>query len=255
MISVDEKRGVVIVEREGETTTYGLETPEAFRIVSDLWLRAGWWVKHVYTFTWMGRPVVQLPEDLVRLQELVWRVQPDVIIETGVAHGGGLVFYASLCRLMGRGRVIGVDVEIRPHNRAAIESHPLFPLITLLEGSSTDPAIVRRIQESIVPGQTVLVLLDSNHTKAHVLSELAMYAPLVSPGSYIVAMDGHIMQLVAGDPRTGSDWTSNNPREAATEFARNHPDFVVEEPPFAFNESPLSAAVSYCSGGFLRRVG
>lgn len=254
MISIDETRGLVIVERDGETTTYGMETPEAFRIVSDLWLRAGWWVKHVYTFTWMGRPVVQLPEDLVRLQELVWRVQPDVIVETGVAHGGGLVFYASMCRLMGKGRVIGIDVEIRPHNRVAIESHPLYPLIMLLEGSSTDPEIVGRIRESIKPGETVLVALDSNHSKAHVLSELELYAPLVPVDSFIVAMDGHIMQLVAGGPRTAADWSWNNPREAAIEFARTHPEFVLEEPPFVFNESPLSASVSYSTGGFLRRV-
>ena len=254
MISIDEKRGLVIVEQDGETTTYGMDTPEAFAIVSDAWLRAGWWVKHIYTFTWMGRPVVQLPEDLVRLQELIVRLRPDVILETGVAHGGGLAFYASMCKVLGHGRVIGVDVEIRPHNRKAIEAHPLFPSITLIEGSSVDPEIVQQVKALIEPGETVLVMLDSNHTKAHVAAELRAYAPLVKPGFYIVAMDGYIMDLVAGGPRTTPEWNWNNPRQAAAEFLAGNPDFVLDEPAFLFNESPLSQGVSYYRGGYLRRV-
>ena len=254
MISIDEERGIVIVERDGETTTYALDTPEAFAVVSDAWLRAGWWVKHIYTFSWMGRPVIQLPEDLVRLQELIWRVQPDVIIETGVAHGGGLAFYASLCQAMGRGRVIGVDVEIRPHNRKAIEEHPLFHRMTLIEGSSIDPEIVQRVASLIEPGETVLVMLDANHTKAHVAAELRAYAPMVSAGSYIVAMDGYIMNLTAGGPRTTPEWSWNNPSAAAAEFVQEHPDFVLDEPPFAFNESAITRGLLYYRGGYVRRV-
>lgn len=254
MITVDEKRGVVIVEQDGQTTTYALDTPEAFAVVSDAWLRAGWWVKHIYTLSWMGRPVIQLPEDLIRLQELIWRVRPDVIVETGVAHGGGLVFYASLCKAMGQGRVIGVDVEIRPHNRKAIEAHPLFPYITLIEGNSVDPAVVGRVEELVQPGETVLVMLDSNHTKVHVAAELRAYAPLVTPDSFIVAMDGYIMSLVAGGPRTTPDWSSNNPNEAAAEFVKENPDYVLEEPALLFNESPLSMGISSYRGGYVRRV-
>jgi cephalosporin hydroxylase len=253
VISVDEKRGLVIVEENGETTTHSLDTPEAFAIVSDLWLRAGWWVKHVYTVSWMGRPVVQLPEDLVRLQELIWRVQPDVILEMGVAHGGGLIFYASLCKVLGRGRVIGVDVEIRPHNRKAIEAHPLFPFITLIEGSSIDPVIVDQVAALVQPGETVMLMLDSNHTKGHVAEELRAYAPLVSPGSWIVVMDGYIMELVAGGPRTTPEWSWNNPKQAAADFVKENPDFVMEEPDFVFNESPLTRGVTYFRGGYLRR--
>lgn len=221
--------------------------------MSDAWLRAGWWVKHPYTFTWLGRPVIQLPEDLVRLQELVFRVQPDVIIETGVAHGGSLVFYASLCKALGRGRVVGVDIEIRPRNRAALEEHPLFPHITLIEGDSADAAIVARVRECIADGDRVLVFLDSNHTKDHVLRELRAYAPLVSPGSYIVAMDGYIMQLVAGGPRTGPEWSTDNAKAAAEAFASEDPRFVLEEPAFLFNEGLIHEAVSYSRGGTLRR--
>ena len=158
--------------------------------ISDIWLRAGWDNKYVYSFTWMGRPIIQLPEDMIRLQEVIYEVRPDVIVETGVAHGGSLVFYASLCKAMGRGRVIGVDVEIRPHNRAAIEAHALFPLITLIEGSSIEPQIVEEVKSLIKPDEKTMVVLDSNHEKQHVLAELRAYSPIVSVGSYIVAMDG-----------------------------------------------------------------
>ena len=170
----------------------------------------------------MGRPIIQLPEDVLRIQEVIYRVQPDVIIETGVAHGGSLIFYASLFKAMGRGRVIGIDIEIRPHNRRAIEAHEMKPLITLIEGSSIEPSIVEQVRALITPGETVLVLLDSNHTKAHVLAELEAYGPFVTPGSYIVATDG-IMKEVAGAPRTGPDWDWNNPLDAAREFAAKHP--------------------------------
>src|SRR5207253_7391169 len=169
------------------------------------------------SFTWMGRPVIQLPDDMLRIQEVIFAIQPDVVIETGVAHGGSLIFYASLCKAMEKGRVIGIDIEIRAHNRAAIESHFLFPFITLIEGSSTEPSTVERVRAHLKPGERTLILLDSNHTKEHVLNELRAYAPLVSPGSYIVATDG-IMEQVAGAPRTQPDWTWNNPKQAALQF-------------------------------------
>src|ERR1700741_4374730 len=121
--TVDEERAEVIVSDGGRETRYPLASAEGFAAVSRAWIRAGWDTKHVYSFTWLGRPIIQLPEDMFRLQEGIYRGRPDVIVETGVAHGGSLVFYAGLCRLMGQGRVIGVDIEIRPHNRAAIEAH------------------------------------------------------------------------------------------------------------------------------------
>jgi cephalosporin hydroxylase len=254
MITIDERRGVVVVERDGETVTHKMDSPEAFAAASDAWLRAGWWVKHVYTFTWLGRPVVQLPEDLLRLQELVYRVRPDVIIETGVAHGGGLVFHASLCRLLGHGRVIGIDIDIRDHNRTAIEAHPLSPLITLIEGNSVDPDIVAQVRSMVEPGMRVMVILDSNHSADHVGRELRAYAPLVTPDSWIVAMDGHMMALAAGGPRSGADWAGNNPRTAIAEFLAANPAFIAEDPPFLFNESALERGVSYSAGGYLRRV-
>lgn len=254
MISIDEEQRVVTVERGGEKLTYGWDTPEGFAVVSDLWLRAGWAVKHVYTFTWLGRPIIQLPEDMVRVQELIYRLRPDVIVETGVAHGGSLVFYASLCHLLGRGRVVGVDVEIRAHNREAIEAHPLSPYITLIEGDSVNPGTVAGVRAQIRPGETVLVLLDSHHSKAHVLAELEAYAPLVSRGSYVIAMDGGIMGLVPGEPRAGADWEWNNPAAAAADFVQHNPAFVREEPPFLFNEGLTSRPVSYWRGGYVKRI-
>jgi cephalosporin hydroxylase len=135
VITIDPDKDQVSVDTDDGVQTYGLSSPEAFAAISKVWLRAGWDTKYVYSFTWHGRPIIQLPDDLVRIQEVVFSVAPDVIIETGVAHGGSLVFYAGLCKIMGRGRVVGIDVEIRPHNRAAIEAHPLAPYITLIEGS------------------------------------------------------------------------------------------------------------------------
>ena len=251
MITVDGDL-VSVSDPDGTRREYDIGTPEAFRILSRLWLRSGWDVKYVYTFSWLGRPIIQLPEDLIRLQEVIYRVKPDVIIETGVAHGGSLVFNASLCRSMEKGRVVGIDVEIRPHNRQAIESHELFPLITLIEGDSVAPQTVERAKAEVKPGESVMVLLDSNHSKAHVLAELNAYAGLVTRGSYIVAMDG-IMEDVAGAPRTQPDWSWNNPRQAALEFVAMNPEFTIEEPAFLFNESHIEERVTYWPSAFLKR--
>lgn len=253
MIHIDPEAALITVEDAAGRRSFGLGTPEGFRLLSGLWLRAGWDTKYVYSFSWLGRPVIQLPEDMLRIQEVIHALQPDVILETGVAHGGSLIFYASLCHAMGRGRVVGIDIEIRPHNRAAIEAHALFPYITLLEGSSTDPAIVEAARSLIRPGETVLVLLDSNHTKAHVAAELEAYAPMVSVGSYLVATDGIMGELV-GAPRSAPDWAWNNPKEAAREFAARRDDFVLEEPAFPFNEGEIRERVTYWPQAFLKRV-
>jgi cephalosporin hydroxylase len=253
-ISIDLEQNRVIVEGEAGSIAYRMDEAEAFEVVSDAWLRCGWDNKYVYSFSWMGRPIIQLPDDMFRIQEIIFSLKPNVIVETGVAHGGSLIFYASLCKAMDKGRVVGVDIEIRPHNREAIEAHPLFPLITLIEGDSTDPGIVELVKSSIEPDDTVLVLLDSSHTKEHVLAELNAYAPLVSQGSYVVAMDG-IMEQVVGAPRTQPDWAWNNPRRAALEFVEKNPDFVIIEPPFPFNEGNTSERVTYWPSGFIKKVG
>lgn len=252
-IRFDLEAGVVEIERAGERETHAFDTAAAFDAASQAWLRVGWDTKYVYRFSWLGRPVIQLPSDLVRIQEVIYAVRPDLIIETGVAHGGSLVFYAGLFAAMGGGRVVGVDVEIRPHNRRAIEEHPLADAIDLIEGDSVAAETVDRVRALIEPGTRVLVMLDSNHTKDHVRAELEAYAPLVSIGSYVVAADG-IMADVVGAPRTAPNWEWDNPRAAAAEFAAAHPEFVLEEPVPPFDEGVAAATPSYWAGGWLRRV-
>ena len=225
----------------------------AFDALSDQWLATALRMKYPYTFTWMGRPLIQFPDDLLRLQEIVFQVQPDVIIETGIAHGGSLIFHASLCKVLARGRVIGVDIEIRPHNRAAIEAHPLKPLITLIEGSSTDPRIVEEVRSLVAPGETVLIILDSNHTMAHVRAELEAYSTLVTPGSFIVVLDGYLMELAAPD-RPDSNWATDNANAGVRAFAADHPEWTVEDPALPFNESALRRPVIGFRGGLLRRM-
>jgi cephalosporin hydroxylase len=253
ILRIDTEAAIVEVDDDGATRRIPFADPEAFELVSKAWLRVGWDAKHVYRFSWLGRPIIQLPEDIVRLQELVFRTRPDVVVETGVAHGGSLVLYASVLEALGRGRVVGVDVEVRPQNRAAIESHPLAGRITLVEGDSVDPATFARVRSAVGAAQRVLVILDSKHTKEHVLQELRLYGPLVSPRSYLVVADT-IMRDLAGAPRTSAEWDWNNPLAAVDEFLAESDMFVREEPVPQFDESDVRTTVTYFAGGWLRRV-
>ncbi|MDP1627802.1 cephalosporin hydroxylase family protein [Parvibaculum sp.] len=248
-VSIDTKSRTL----DADGKTLDLYSDEAFRIVSDLWVNTGWNQKYPYCFSWLGVPVIQLPEDMIRYQEAVFALKPDVIIETGVAHGGSAIFSASLCRLIGKGRVIAIDIEIRPHNRKRIESHPLFDLITLIEASSTAPEVVEQVRAAIKPGDKVLVMLDSDHSYRHVMDELNAYAPLVSEGSWIVATDG-VMQDLVDVPRGKPNWGDDNPAKAARDFAAANPDFVIEQPAWPFNESTLSENVTHWPDAWLRRV-
>jgi cephalosporin hydroxylase len=252
-LTIDTERRTLVSEDGAAVRTLDLYSPEALAALSRHWLRVAWSQKHSYTFSWFGRPMIQLPDDVLRLQEAIYRLRPDVIVETGVAHGGSLVFYASLCRLIGAGRVIGVDVEIRPHNRAAIEAHPLRPLITLIEGSSTDLRVLDEVKALIRPGERVMVLLDSNHSYAHVSEELRLYAELVTPGSYLVVQDG-IMQDLCDVPGGRPEWSHDNPARAARDFAAGRDDFTLEPPPWAFNESPLQVdGLTHWPDGWLQK--
>ena len=250
-IIIDTEAKTLIADSGQAIDLYG---KEAFEMISEIWLKMSWNQKYSYTFTWMGRPIIQHPEDTVRLQEIIYFLKPDLIIETGVAHGGSLIYYASLLKAMDHpGRVIGVDIEIRPHNRKAIESHELFRYITLIEGDSTSPAIVDEVRKAIGTAKTVLVLLDSNHSYAHVSKELDAYNEFVTPGSYIVSTDG-IMQMVHDLPRGEPSWIEDNPAQAAIDFAKRHPKFVIEEPSWRFNESQLDKAITAWPSAWLKRV-
>lgn len=252
-VTMDFASGTVTYRDGDRCETFPTTDPRAFEYVSAAWLRAGWDAKHVYTFSWMGRPIIQLPDDMVRMQEVIYSVRPDVIVETGIAHGGSLIYYASLFEAMGRGRVIGVDIEIRDHNRIALDAHEMRDRIQTVVGSSVDPAVVEAVRARIAPDESVMVILDSNHTYAHVLAELEAYAPMVTPGSYIVATDG-IMRDLEGAPRSAPGWARDNPYEAAQTFLAAHPEFAFEQPAWPFDESVgLKENVTYWPGSWLKR--
>jgi cephalosporin hydroxylase len=252
-IEIDTEERMLAIETKKGRRTLPLYSKEAFELLSNEWLRVGWNEKYQYTFSWFGRPVIQLPEDMLRIQEVIYRLAPDVIIETGVAHGGSLIYYASLCKAMEKGRVVGVDLDIRPHNRQAIEAHELFPFITLIEGDSVADNIVRLVKEQVNENEVVLVILDSNHSRDHVLNELEAYSVLVTPGSYIVATDG-VMQDLADVPRGEASWIKDNPVAAVETFLNRHPEFKYEQPAWPFNESKLDSNITHWPRAWLLKT-
>ncbi len=249
IVSFDTDKGIICADGR-EASLY---STEGFEFLSKLWLKVGWNQKYPYTFTWFGVPIIQLPEDMIRYQELVFALRPDVIIETGVAHGGSLVFSASLCALMNKGRVIGVDIAIRPANRQRIQTHPLAERIVLIDGDSAATDVVAQVRKFIEPADCVLVVLDSNHSYAHVMAELKAYSPLVTNGSFIIATDG-IMKDLTDVPRGQSAWDKDNPGSAASDFVRENPDFAMEEPVWPFNESELRTRVTHWPDAYLKRI-
>lgn len=244
--TVNQPDRVITIRTPEGTRDVDIYTPEGYEVVANLFTRSGWQRKLSYELTWLGIPIIQLPEDILIVQELIWRLRPDVIVESGVAHGGALVLYASLFDLLGRGRVIGVDIEIRQYNRLAIQNHPMSPRISLVEGSSTDPSIFSDVQDRIRPGERVMVMLDSNHTHDHVRDELELYSRLVTPGSYLVVFD-EVMPMVADAPNGKPSWDTDNPLVAVNEFLADHPEFEIDR-------DLERLAVSYCRGGFLKRA-
>lgn len=210
--------------------------------------------RYSYNFSWLGRPIIQYPQDIVAMQEIIWTVQPDLIVETGIAHGGSLIFSASMLELNAAcggpadAVVVGVDVDIRAHNRRAIEQHPMFKRIEMIEGSSTAPDVVKRVRLSAAGKQRVLVCLDSNHTHDHVLAELEAYAPLTTVGSYCVVFDTIVEEM---PPATYPDrpWgPGNSPKSALVEYLQSHPEF---EPDERFDNKLL---ITVAAGGYLRRT-
>lgn len=205
--------------------------------------------RYSYNFTWLGLPIIQFPQDMVAMQELVWRVKPDLVVETGVARGGSLVFYASLLELLrGDGRVVGIDIDIRPANREAIESHVMAKRITLVDGSSTDGRTVDRVRELARGRERVLVVLDSNHTHDHVLRELELYSPLVRAGSYVVVFDT-VVERMPAEAFPDRPWgPGNNPMTAVREFLARNDRFAVDE------EIENKLLITVAPRGYLRCV-
>ena len=210
--------------------------------------------KYSYHFEWMGRPIIQYPQDIVAMQELIWRVQPDLIIETGIAHGGSLIFSASMLELNAAcggpkdASVLGIDIDIRAHNKAAIEAHPMAKRITMLQGSSVAPEIVAQVRAKAAGKSKVLVILDSNHTHEHVMGELEAYAPLTTVGSYCVVFDTVIEDLPA-DMFPDRPWgVGDNPKTAVWQYLKDHSEFEIDK------SIDHKLMVTVAPDGYLKRV-
>jgi len=206
--------------------------------------------QYSYNFSWLGRPIIQYPQDMIAMQEIIWDLKPDLIIETGIAHGGSLIFYASLMELIGKGEVIGIDIDIREHNKIEIENHSMFKRIKMIQGSSTDRKIIDQVADLAKGKETVLVLLDSNHTHDHVLSELNLYSTFVTKDSYLVCFDTVVEDLpdnyLPGRERAWS--VGNNPKTAVFEFLKENNNFKIDK------SIDNKLQISVAPDGYLKRI-
>jgi len=248
-------------ERRERLEAYGHDA--ALQSLSRQWLEQSMQRQYVYNFDWLGRPIIQYPQDMWAVQDLIWRVRPDLIIETGIAHGGSLILSASMLAMLdmcdaidagvmldprqSRRKVLGLDIDIRAHNRAAIEAHPMASRIQMIQGSSIAPEVVQQVQAVAAQHQRVLVFLDSMHTHDHVLAELDAYAPLVSAGSYCVVFDTFVDDMPAGFFADRPWDVGNNPKTALRQWLPQHPEFEVDA------EMEQRLQVTVAPMGFLRR--
>jgi len=238
-------------EKIARIKAFGEDT--GFRERSRAWLEESMRKSYVYNFSWLGRPIIQNPIDIMAMQEIIWKVQPDLIIETGIAHGGSIIFSASMLELLAsctgsEGEVVAVDIDIRPHNRKAIEDHPMSKRITMLEGSSIAAGIVAQVKEKAKGKQRILVCMDSNHTHDHVLAELQAYAPLVTLGSYCVVFDTFVEDVPA-DVFVNRPWhPGNSPKTAVWEYLKSHPEFQID------TEVQNKLLITVAPDGYLKRV-
>lgn len=237
---------------------------------SRLWQLSSEWIvaasqhKYSYHYEWMGRPIIQYPQDMVAMQELIWQIKPDLIIETGIAHGGSLILSASMLAILdvceaietggminpshSKRNVLGIDIDIREHNRAAIEAHPMASRIVMIEGSSIDQTIIDQVRAVAKQYSRVLIFLDSNHTHDHVLAELEAYAPLTSPGSYCVVFDT-IIEDLPKEMFPDRPWgPGNNPKTAVWEYIQTHPEFEIDK------TIPNKLLITVAPDGFLKRI-
>lgn len=219
----------------------------ALKSAAQAFMQASIESKYSYNFTWLGRPIIQYPQDMIAMQEIVWETKPDLIVETGIAHGGSLIYYASLLELIGYGEVLGIDIEIRPHNRTAIEAHPMFKRISLLEGSSIAADIIKQVRKA-AKGKRTLVVLDSNHSHEHVLAELEVYASLVSLGSYCVMMDTVVEDMPENFFPDRPWGKGNNPKTAVWEFLKTHSEFEIDK------NIEHKLLITVAPDGYLKRV-
>jgi cephalosporin hydroxylase len=240
-------------EKEIEERIALIAANDKLNSVAHEFMKASVDPKYSYNFSWLGRPIIQYPQDMVAMQELIWEVQPDLIIETGIAHGGSLIFYASILELVAtctghEGEIIGIDIDIRAHNRKAIEAHPMFKRISMIQGSSIAPEIVAQVVEKAKGKKRIMVCLDSNHTHDHALAELEAYAQLTSVGSYCVVFDTLIEDMGEGAYPDRPWGPGNNPKTAVWEYLKTHAEFEINK---SIDHKLL---ISVAPDGYLKRV-
>ncbi|AGF50602.1 slr1619 [Synechocystis sp. PCC 6803] len=238
-----------------EANVTGLGADKDIQALSRIWSRETNRNGYTYNYSWLGRPIIQYPQDIMAMQELIWSIQPDLIIETGIAHGGSLIFSASMLELNAisggpqDAEVLGIDIDIRQHNREAIEAHPMVKRISMIQGSSIAPEIIEQVKAKAEGKQKILVCLDSNHTHDHVLAELEAYAPLTSVGSYCVVFDTVVEDLpdeMFGDRPWG---VGNNPKTAVWEYLKTHPEFEIDK------SIQHKLLITVAPDGYLKRLG
>ena len=241
-------------EREREDRIKRNGDDKKLKSFADKWTQESMMKNYVYNFSWLGRPIIQSPQDIMALQEIIWNVKPDMIIETGIAHGGSLIFSASMltlleiCGEIENGQVLGIDIDIREHNKIVIDAHPMSKKITMFQGSSLDKKIIERVNVFAKKGKKILVCLDSNHTHEHVLGELKAYAPLVSVGSYCVVYDTIVEDMPEGSFSDRSWDKGNNPKTAVWEYLKTHMEFKIDK---SIQDKLLITAAP---DGFLKRI-
>lgn len=205
--------------------------------------------QYSYNFSWMGRPIIQYPQDMIAMQELIWEIKPDLIIETGIAHGGSLIYYASLLELIGKGEVLGIDIDIRAHNKAEIEKHPMFKRIKMIEGSAIDLSIIEEVKQHAIGKEVVMVCLDSNHTHEHVLAELHLYNQFVTKDSYLVVFDTIVEDLPKDYFSQKRPWgVGNNPKTAVWEFLKANKNFEINQ------NIDNKLLISVAPQGYIKRI-
>jgi cephalosporin hydroxylase len=234
------------LERQKRIKSYSQD--KKLKRLSLEWIKQGFLKKYPYNYEWLGRPIIQYPNDMFAMQEIIWKVKPDLIIETGIAHGGGLIFYASMLELIGGGEVLGIDIDIREHNRKEIEKHKMFKRIKMIEGSSVDEKVIKEVDKIVKKHKKVIVCLDSLHTHDHVLAELNLYSKFISKGSYIIAFDTIIEYLPKGFFADRPWDKGNNPATAVKAFLKKNKNFVVDK------DIENKLLITSTPGGYLKRV-
>jgi len=217
----------ITVEDKDTKQVFDMYSEESVEVLSHLWSKLCLHNKYTHNITWLGVPIIQFSNDIIMMQELIWKMRPDVIIECGLAHGGSALFYASLLEIIGKGYVIGIDIDIRPYNKIVIQNHPLSHRVKMIEGSSISESVVNKLKKKILGSTKIMVVLDSNHSTEHVLNELNIYKNIVTTGCYIVVMDG-IQKYVWDIPNGKKEWKEDNPLDAIEIFLEKNPHFEVD---------------------------